>query len=77
MLDLIDIPGLSALLSHTKGDPRLKIAVLDGPIDLDRACFQGANLTALQTVSAEQETADESLMRRSLSSFLNRVYYDL
>ena len=33
--------------------------------------------SALQTVSAEQETADESLMRRSLSSFLNRIYYDL
>ncbi|MGB5713523.1 MAG: PatA/PatG family cyanobactin maturation protease, partial [Waterburya sp.] len=33
--------------------------------------------SALQTVSAEQETADETLMRRSLSSFLNRVYYDL
>ncbi len=33
--------------------------------------------SALQTVSAEQETADETMMRRSLSSFLNRVYYDL
>jgi cyanobactin maturation PatA/PatG family protease len=33
--------------------------------------------SALQTVSAEQEIADENRMRRSLTSFLNRVYYDL
>jgi len=33
--------------------------------------------SALQTVSAAQETADETVMRRSLSSFLNRVYYDM
>lgn len=47
MPDLTDIPGLSALRSHTKGDSRIKIAVLDGAVDLDRACFQGANLTRL------------------------------
>ena len=54
MPDLIDIPGLSALRSHTKGDPRIKIAVLDGAIDLDRACFQGANLTRLEPYWAEE-----------------------
>ena len=54
MPDLNDIPGLSALRSHTKGDPRIKIAVLDGPIDLDRACFQGANLNRLEPYWAEE-----------------------
>ena len=47
MPDLTDILGLSDLRSHTKGDTRIKIAVLDGKVDLERACFQGANLTRL------------------------------
>ncbi|MDJ0559580.1 MAG: anacyclamide synthesis AcyG domain protein [Microcystis sp. M53599_WE4] len=47
MPDLNAIPGMTALRSHTKGDPRIKIAVLDGPVDLDRACFQGANITRI------------------------------
>lgn len=54
MPDLADIPGLSALRSHTKGDSRIKIAVLDGAIDLDRACFQGANITRLEPYWAEE-----------------------
>ncbi len=58
MPDLTDIPGLSALRSHTKGDPRIKIAVLDGAIDLDRACFQGANLTRLEPYWAEEFDID-------------------
>ncbi len=33
--------------------------------------------SALETVSAEHEIADEARMRRSLTSFLNRIYYDL
>jgi cyanobactin maturation PatA/PatG family protease len=33
--------------------------------------------SAIETVSAEHEIADESRMRRSLTSFLNRIYYDL
>ncbi|WNF16844.1 anacyclamide synthesis AcyG domain protein [Microcystis aeruginosa] len=47
MPDLNAIPGMTALRSQTKGDPRIKIAVLDGPIDLDIACFQSANITRL------------------------------
>lgn len=45
MPDIADIPGMSALRSRTHGDPHIKIAVLDGKVDLDRACFEGANLT--------------------------------
>ena len=58
MPDLADIPGLSALRSHTKGDPRIKIAVLDGAVDLDRACFQGANLTRIDPYWAEEFAID-------------------
>jgi ubiquinone/menaquinone biosynthesis C-methylase UbiE len=45
MPDLIDIPGFAELQALTRGDSRLKIAVLDGPADLDRACFQGGNIS--------------------------------
>lgn len=33
--------------------------------------------SAIAAVGAEQEGADEAQMRRTLSSFLNRIYYDL
>ncbi|WP_449416107.1 S8 family peptidase [Phormidium nigroviride] len=45
MPDLNTIPGFAALQALTLGDSRIKIAVLDGPADLDRACFRGANLS--------------------------------
>ena len=62
MPDLSDIAGLSALRSHTKGDPRIKIAVLDGKVDLERACFQGANITRIDPYWAEEfEIAPEDL----------------
>ena len=32
---------------------------------------------AIEAVGAEREGADEGQMRRTLSSFLNRIYYDL
>lgn len=45
---LTDIPGIPELWTHTKGDRRIKIALIDGPVDLNRACFQGSNLTKIQ-----------------------------
>jgi hypothetical protein len=44
MPDLNAIAGMTALRSQTKGDPLIKIAVLDGLIDLDIVCFQSANM---------------------------------
>ncbi|TRV08003.1 MAG: PatA/PatG family cyanobactin maturation protease [Microcystis wesenbergii Mw_MB_S_20031200_S109] len=58
MPDLNAIPGMTALRSHTKGDPRIKIAVLDGPVDLDRACFQSANITRLDPYWSEEFPID-------------------
>ncbi|MBD2301204.1 PatA/PatG family cyanobactin maturation protease [Nostoc sp. FACHB-190] len=49
MPDLIKIPGFAELQAITRGDSRIKIAVLDGPADLDRACFVGANLSRVKT----------------------------
>ncbi|MDB9420238.1 PatA/PatG family cyanobactin maturation protease [Microcystis aeruginosa CS-563/04] len=58
MPDLNAIPGMTALRSHTKVDPRIKIAVLDGPVDLDCACFQGANITRINPYWAEEFPID-------------------
>ncbi|GET44075.1 PatA/PatG family cyanobactin maturation protease [Microseira wollei] len=54
MPDLIAIPGIPELWTHTKGDPRITIAILDGSADIFRACFQGANLTRLQPYWQEE-----------------------
>lgn len=48
MPDLTNILGIPELWTHTLGDPLIKIAILDGPCDLDRACFVGANFTQFQ-----------------------------
>ena len=66
MPDLADISGLSALRSHTKGDPRIKIAVLDGAVDLDRACFQGANITRIDPYWAQEFPIDPQYLQAFL-----------
>lgn len=45
MPNFVDIPGLPELWTHTQGDDRVCIAILDGSADLDRVCFQGSKLT--------------------------------
>ena len=42
-----DIDGLQALWSRTLGDPRVLIALLDGPIDLSHPTLAGARLRYL------------------------------
>jgi len=44
MVALSSIPGIEALWAKTTGDPRVRIAVLDGPVDLAHPCFEGAKL---------------------------------
>jgi len=44
------LSGLQSLSSKTLGDPRICIAVLDGSVDQSHPCFEGANLTQLQTL---------------------------
>jgi hypothetical protein len=48
MPDLTNIPGIPELWTRTLGDSRIKIAILDGPADLERACFVGANYTQIK-----------------------------
>ena len=57
MPDLITIPGLVELWTHTKGSPRITIAVLDGSADMERACFQGSNLTQIRPYWQEEPEA--------------------
>jgi subtilisin family serine protease len=45
--DIAAIPGLQDLWAETLGDPRVCIAVLDGPVDPSHPCFAGAALNRL------------------------------
>lgn len=40
--------GVSALWRHTRGDDRICIAVLDGPVDFAHPCFADADLTPIR-----------------------------
>lgn len=44
MADFLNIVGMPVLRQKTKGDPKIKIAIIDGGIDLLHPCFEGANL---------------------------------
>jgi cyanobactin maturation PatA/PatG family protease len=46
----MEIPGLKELWDQTLGDPRVCIAVLDGPVDLSHPSLAGANLVQLETL---------------------------
>lgn len=59
MPDLITIPGIPELWTKTKGDPRIKIAILDGAADLKRACFQGAKISQFKPYWAEDIELNE------------------
>ena len=45
MSDFAKIPGLNRLRERTKGDPRVCVAVLDGPVDLGHPSLTVARWT--------------------------------
>ncbi|NER34301.1 MAG: PatA/PatG family cyanobactin maturation protease [Oscillatoria sp. SIO1A7] len=49
------------LENNLKGDSRICVAVLDGPVDIAHPCFQGADLTALPTLVADPARNDGSM----------------
>ncbi len=51
-LDVTAIHGLKELWAETLGDPRICIAVLDGPVDLTHPSFAGADLTQIETLAS-------------------------
>ncbi len=50
--------SLVAFSGDLKGDRRVCVAVLDGPVDRTHPCFQGAELTALPTLVPEAARSD-------------------
>jgi subtilisin family serine protease len=50
------LPGLQSLWEKSLGDPRVTIAILDGPVDQSHPCFNGAKLTPLPTLVAGEAT---------------------
>lgn len=46
------LEGLPDLHAATQGDPSLRIAVLDGPVELGHPCFEGAALEKVATVAS-------------------------
>jgi hypothetical protein len=48
--DSVPIRGLEALWAETRGDPRIAVALLDGPVDHSHPSLRGANLTPLPTL---------------------------
>lgn len=49
-MDVRSVSGVPALQADTLGDPRVCVAVLDGPVALSHPCFAGADLTVLDTL---------------------------
>jgi cyanobactin maturation PatA/PatG family protease len=73
MPDLITIPGIPELWTQTKGDHRIKIAILDGAADLERACFKGANFTQFKPYWSEDiELNDEYYHYLKLATEFNQ-----
>ena len=54
------LPGLTTLWQHSMGHPDVCIAVLDGPVDMSHACFEGANLKQVATLVGAQAGQDEA-----------------
>src|SRR5690349_2966760 len=50
MPSIAEIDGLKELWIETHGDPRIVIAVLDGPVDQSHPCFVDTNLLSLETL---------------------------
>lgn len=48
--DISALPGLKSLWDESLGTPGICIAILDGPVDQSHPCFEGVNLTRLQTL---------------------------
>src|SRR5262245_26385166 len=44
MFSVSSIPGIQEMWARSIGHPQIRIAVLDGPVDLAHPCFAGARL---------------------------------
>lgn len=58
---MTNIPGLKKLWTETRGDPKICVAVLDGIVDQDHPCFDGADLTRLPSLVLGDANANGSM----------------
>jgi hypothetical protein len=68
MADMSDIPGITELRQVTLGDPRIRIAVLDGFPDLDHPELKGARIQVSNPCNFELDTVKDVF--RSHATFL-------
>jgi len=61
MADLCDIPGVTDLRQVTLGDPRIRIAVLDGAPDLSHSTLKGARIRVFNPSGYDLESIDDDL----------------
>ncbi|MCZ8024930.1 MAG: S8 family serine peptidase [Microcystis sp. M53603_WE2] len=59
MTQILSIPGLKELQKQTQGASEITIAILDGVVDTNHSCFNGADLTRLPTLVQHQATAGQ------------------
>lgn len=59
MTQILSIPGLKELQKQTQGASEITVAILDGVVDTDHPCFNGADLTRLSTLVQHQATAGQ------------------
>ncbi|TRU20548.1 MAG: PatA/PatG family cyanobactin maturation protease [Microcystis aeruginosa Ma_MB_S_20031200_S102] len=59
MTQILSILGLKELQKQTKGASEITVAILDGVVDTDHPCFNGADLTRLSTLVQHQATAGQ------------------
>jgi Subtilase family/PatG C-terminal len=46
--DLAAIPGMAELWALTRGEPAVRVALIDGPVDLEHPCFEGTGLEVVE-----------------------------
>jgi hypothetical protein len=56
---LDDMPGVRALRERTRGDPRVLVAVIDGPPVTDHPAFEGADFESVRGYWVEDDEAAE------------------
>ena len=49
-MEITKLQGLQQLWAKTKGHPEVVVAVLDGVVDQNHPCFDGADLTRLPSL---------------------------
>lgn len=58
---MTNIPGLKKLWTETRGDPKICVAVLDGIVDQNHPCFDGADLTRLPSLVLGEASENGSM----------------